>query len=98
MTSTSDRSSTRPDRAIEQIFRAEWGRLVSLLVSRTRRLDLAEDASSEAFARASDRWPTEGVPANPADRLPPRRRAAQGRGCRGAQGAAARCQTRMGAT
>ncbi len=66
MTSTSDRSSTCPDRVIEQIFRAEWGRLLSLLVSRTRRLDLAEDASSEAFARASDRWPTEGVPANPA--------------------------------
>ena len=66
MTSTSDRSSTCPDRAIEQIFRAEWGRLLSLLVSRTRRLDLAEDALSEAFARASDRWPGEGVPASPA--------------------------------
>jgi len=35
-------------------------------VSRTRRLDLAEDALGEAFARASDRWPGEGVPANPA--------------------------------
>ena len=66
MTSTSDRSSTCPDRVIEQIFRAEWGRLLSLLVSRTRRLDLAEDALSEAFARASDRWTGEGVPANPA--------------------------------
>ena len=66
MTSTSDRSSTCPDRAIQSIFRAEWGRLLSLLVSRTRRLDLAEDALSEAFARASDRWPGEGVPANPA--------------------------------
>ncbi len=66
MTSTSDRSSTCPDGAIEKIFRAEWGRLLSLLVSRTRRLDLAEDAVSEAFARASDRWPGEGVPANPA--------------------------------
>jgi hypothetical protein len=30
------------------------------------RLDLAEDALSEAFARASDRWPVIGVPANPA--------------------------------
>ena len=39
---------------------------MSLLVSRTRRLDLAEDALSEAFARASERWPGEGVPANPA--------------------------------
>src|SRR5918996_1879025 len=66
MTSTSDRFSTSPDRAVEQAFRAEWGRLLSLLVSRTRRLDLAEDALSEAFARASDRWPGEGVPANPA--------------------------------
>ena len=66
MTSTSDRSSTCPDQVIEQIFRAEWGRLLSLLVSRTRRLDLAEDALGEAFARASDHWTGEGVPANPA--------------------------------
>src|SRR5918996_6519800 len=70
MTSTSDRSPTCPDRAveqtIEQTFRAEWGRLLSLLVSRTRRLDRAEDALGEAFARASNRWPGEGVPANPA--------------------------------
>jgi RNA polymerase sigma-70 factor (ECF subfamily) len=66
MTSTSDRSPTCPDRVIEQTFRAEWGRLLSLLVSRTRRLDLAEDALGEAFARASDRWPGAGVPANPA--------------------------------
>jgi RNA polymerase sigma-70 factor, ECF subfamily len=66
MTSTSDRSSTCPDLAVEQVFRAEWGRLLSLLVARTRRLDLVEDALSEAFARASDRWPCKGVPANPA--------------------------------
>jgi RNA polymerase sigma-70 factor (ECF subfamily) len=66
MTSTSDRSPTCPDRVIEQTFRAEWGRLLSLLVSRTRRLDLAEDALGEAFARATDRWPGEGAPANPA--------------------------------
>ncbi len=65
MTSTSDRSSTRPDRTIEDIYRAEWGRLLSLLVSRTRRLDLAEDALSEAFARAAVRWPADGVPASP---------------------------------
>jgi RNA polymerase sigma-70 factor, ECF subfamily len=66
MTSTSDPSPTCPEQAIEQIFRAEWGRLLSLLVSRTRRLDLAEDALGEAFARASDRWPGEGMPADPA--------------------------------
>lgn len=66
MTSTSDQSSKDPERVIEECFRAEWGRLLSLLVSRTRRLDLAEDALSEAFARASDRWVSRGVPANPA--------------------------------
>jgi hypothetical protein len=66
MTSTSDRSSIRPDRAIEQVSRAEWGRPMSLLMARTRRLDLAEDALSEDFVRASARWSREGVPANPA--------------------------------
>ncbi len=50
---------------LERLYRSEWGRLLSLLIARTRRLDLAEDALSEAFARASDRWPTEGVPDNP---------------------------------
>jgi RNA polymerase sigma-70 factor (ECF subfamily) len=57
MTSTSDPSSTSPDRVIEQLYRAQWGRLLSLLVSRTRRLDLTEDALSEAFARTARRWP-----------------------------------------
>ena len=66
MTSTSDRSSIRPDAVLEDVHRAEWGRLLSLLVSRTRRLDLAEDALSEAFARASERWRIDGTPSNPA--------------------------------
>lgn len=65
MTSTSDQSSTRPEQAVEAVYRAEWGRLLSLLVARTRRLDLAEDCLSEAFARACERWPDQGVPANP---------------------------------
>jgi len=66
MTSTSDPSPTWAEGPVERVFRTEWGRLLSLLVSRTRRLDLAEDALSEAFARASDRWPGEGMPADPA--------------------------------
>ncbi len=47
------------------LYQAEWGRLLSLLVARTRRLDLAEDALSEAFARAVARWPSAGAPTNP---------------------------------
>jgi RNA polymerase sigma-70 factor (ECF subfamily) len=65
MTSTSDRSSTHPEQSLAAIYRAEWGRLLSLLVARTRRLDLAEDALSDAFARAAARWPATGVPTNP---------------------------------
>lgn len=66
MTSRFDLSSISADRVIAETYLADWGRLLSVLVARTRRLDLAEDALSEAFARASDRWPTRGVPANPA--------------------------------
>jgi RNA polymerase sigma-70 factor, ECF subfamily len=67
MTSTSAPSSTSAEpTTLEAIYRAEWGRLLSLLVSRTRRLDLVEDALSEAFARAAQRWPRDGTPSNPA--------------------------------
>ena len=66
MTSTSARSSKDPDLTIEELYRAEWGRLLARLVLRTRRIDLAEDALGEAFARAVQRWPTDGVPSNPA--------------------------------
>ena len=66
MTSRSGPFPTTPELAIAAIYRADWGRLLAMLVARTRRLDLAEDALGEAFARAADRWPRDGVPANPA--------------------------------
>lgn len=66
MRSKSGRSSTSAEAALAETQRAEWGRLLSLLVARTRRLDLVEDAVAEAFARAAATWPTAGVPTNPA--------------------------------
>lgn len=54
-----------PEQVVEQAHRAEWGRLLSLLLARTRRIDLAEDALGEAFARAAERWPQSGVPESP---------------------------------
>ena len=66
MTSKSDRSFSRPELGLEEVYRAEWGRLLSLLASRTRRLDLVEDPLSEAFVRAAERWPIDGAPNNPA--------------------------------
>ena len=50
----------------EDVFRDQWGRLLALLVAQFRRLDLAEDGLADAFAAAADRWPTDGVPRNPA--------------------------------
>jgi RNA polymerase sigma-70 factor, ECF subfamily len=66
MTSRSDQCPTCPEVDVEQVHRAEWGRLLSVLIARTRRLDLAEDALAEAFARATATWPTRGTPDNPA--------------------------------
>ena len=52
--------------AVSRAWREHWGRLLALLVSRYRRLDLAEDALGDAFERAAARWPADGVPDNPA--------------------------------
>jgi RNA polymerase sigma-70 factor, ECF subfamily len=63
---TADSPADNPAaQAVTEAYRSEWGRLLSVLVVRTRRLDLAEDALAEAFARAAVRWPLDGVPANP---------------------------------
>jgi predicted RNA polymerase sigma factor len=52
--------------ALEQVVRQEWGRLVALLLSQFRRLDLVEDALGDAVETASRTWPADGVPDNPA--------------------------------
>ena len=51
--------------AIERIFREEHGRIVAALTRRFGDLDLAEDAAGEALLVAAERWPVDGVPANP---------------------------------
>jgi RNA polymerase sigma-70 factor (ECF subfamily) len=50
---------------VEQVFREEWGRVLATLIGFLGDFDLAEEAVQEAFAIAADRWPREGVPANP---------------------------------
>lgn len=49
---------------VERVHRDEWGRLLALLVSRFRRLDLAEDGLAEAFEAAARNWPAD-PPQNP---------------------------------
>jgi RNA polymerase sigma-70 factor (ECF subfamily) len=43
----------------------EWARVVASLARRFGDLDIAEEASAEAFATAVERWPADGVPPNP---------------------------------
>jgi RNA polymerase sigma-70 factor (ECF subfamily) len=50
---------------LEEIFRDDWGRVVASLVGYLRDIELAEDAAQEAFALAAERWPRDGIPANP---------------------------------
>ncbi|HEX4483184.1 MAG TPA: sigma-70 family RNA polymerase sigma factor, partial [Solirubrobacteraceae bacterium] len=51
---------------MEQAFRDHWGRVLATLVGFLGDFDLAEEAAQEAFAVAAERWPRDGVPANPA--------------------------------
>jgi RNA polymerase sigma-70 factor, ECF subfamily len=50
---------------VATVFREEWGRAVSILISVLGDFDLAEDAVQDAFATAIERWPAGGMPTNP---------------------------------
>src|SRR5277367_4988780 len=52
-------------RMVERIARESYGRLIAILVARTRDVASAEDMLAEAFAAALEQWPIDGVPANP---------------------------------
>ncbi len=52
-------------RAAENAARTSYGRLLAYLARQWRDLAAAEDSLAEAFARALDIWPVQGVPANP---------------------------------
>jgi RNA polymerase sigma-70 factor, ECF subfamily len=51
--------------AITQAHHEEWARIVAALTRRFGDLDIAEEATAEAFATAVGRWPADGVPPNP---------------------------------
>ena len=51
--------------SIEQIFRIESRRVLATLIRLLGDFDLAEEALQEAFTAAVERWPRDGVPANP---------------------------------
>jgi RNA polymerase sigma-70 factor (ECF subfamily) len=51
--------------AITRAHREEWARVVASLARRFGDLDVAEEATAEAFAIAVERWPADGVPPSP---------------------------------
>jgi RNA polymerase sigma-70 factor (ECF subfamily) len=53
-------------RALDALHRRDGGRLLALLIRQFRSFDVAEDALHDAYARALQRWPADGVPDNPA--------------------------------
>lgn len=53
------------DDDVARVFRAETGRVVAHLVRRFSDISLAEEAVQDAFVRALERWPADGIPPNP---------------------------------
>src|SRR4029079_4820463 len=53
------------DAAVASAFREEWGRIVATLIRVTGDWDLAEECAQDAFARALERWPSDGIPRVP---------------------------------
>lgn len=51
--------------AITRVHHEEWARVVASLTRRFGDLDIAEEAAADAFATAVERWPADGIPANP---------------------------------
>jgi RNA polymerase sigma-70 factor, ECF subfamily len=50
---------------LDQVFRDEWGRVLAAMIGFLGDFDVAEEAAQEAFAIAAERWPRDGIPANP---------------------------------
>ena len=51
---------------VERVFRDEYGRAVAVLTRVFGDIDVAEDAVQDAFAEATKRWPSAGLPPSPA--------------------------------
>jgi RNA polymerase sigma-70 factor, ECF subfamily len=52
-------------RAVDRLYREEWGRILATLIRLVGDFDVAEEAAQEAFALAIDQWAREGLPDHP---------------------------------
>jgi RNA polymerase sigma-70 factor (ECF subfamily) len=51
--------------ALDGVFRDHWGRVLATLTGILGDIELAEEATAEAFAIAAERWPRDGEPSSP---------------------------------
>jgi len=56
---------SRASETLEQVFREEYGRIISTLIRTSGSFDLAEEALQEAFTSAASTWERDGAPRNP---------------------------------
>jgi RNA polymerase sigma-70 factor (ECF subfamily) len=52
-------------KAVEALYRSEWGRIVAILIRQIGDFDVAEEAAQQAFEAALEQWPDSGVPELP---------------------------------
>jgi RNA polymerase sigma-70 factor (ECF subfamily) len=50
---------------IAELYADEWGRITAGVIRLTGDWDLAEECAQDAFAKALERWPVEGIPPRP---------------------------------
>src|SRR6201989_3003583 len=50
---------------VDAVYRSESRRILATLIRLLGDFELAEDAPHDAFSAALQRWPKEGIPANP---------------------------------
>src|SRR6476661_701900 len=63
--STGGEGNSEAGSKVDAVYRAESRRVLATLIRLLGDFDLAEDALQDAFTAAVERWPRDGVPANP---------------------------------
>lgn len=58
-------ASSEVTQAIAAVYRAEWGRIIAILIRLVGDFDVAEEAVQESFAAAVKQWQTDGIPTLP---------------------------------
>src|SRR3989454_8885665 len=61
----SEESAERAREMVDAVYRSDSRRVLATLIRLLGDFDMAEEALQDAFAAAVERWPRDGVPANP---------------------------------